>query len=81
MIREVRLRVENARVTLLVSLGDSALARARPDRALIYSERAMEQQPDREDVAQKLIDACARCRQEGYARRVRFRYGLPDPAA
>jgi hypothetical protein len=81
MIREVRLRVEDARGALLVSLGDSALARQRPDQALVYFERAIEQHPDREDVAQKLVEACGRCGQDGYARRVRLRYGLPDPAA
>src|ERR1035437_769430 len=64
-----------------LGLHSAALQRQRPDQALIYFERAMEQQPDREDVAQKLVEACGRCGQDGYARRVRLRYGLPDPAA
>ena len=81
VIRGARRKIEDARAQLLVALGESYLSRREPARAVRYLEEALDRQPEREEIAQKLADACSESGQGGYAKQVRLRYGLGDDEA
>jgi len=53
-VRELRQRAEDARVTILGALAANHLARHEAPAAIPLLERALERQPDREDMARKL---------------------------
>ena len=56
-VRELRHRVQTARVSLLVGLGDHYLAVRDPGRAAIAFEEAFALQPDRANLIRRLADA------------------------
>jgi len=54
LVRQLRQRAETARVDLMGALAANHMARQEPSRAIPLLERALERQPDREDLARKL---------------------------
>jgi hypothetical protein len=81
VIRDARRKIENARARLLVALGDSYVRRREPVRAVRYLEEALDRQPESEETARMLVEACSQSGQGGYAKQVRLRYGLGDDGA
>ena len=53
----LRAAAETARVDLMGALAANHLARQEPHKAIPLLERALERQPDREDLARKLVAA------------------------
>jgi len=81
LVRHVRQRLEEARVTLLAALGDHELAARNPGPAVLALEEAYELRPDRLDVVSKLIDALEAGGQHGRAKELRRRgLGRDQPA-
>ena len=81
LVRQVRQRLEEARVTLLAALGDHELAARNPGQAVLALEEAYELRPDRLDVVSKLIDALEAGGQQGRAKELRRRgLGRDQPA-
>ena len=73
LVRQLRQRLEEARVTLLATLGDHHLAARNPGQAVLALEEAYELRPERLDVVSKLIDALEAGGQQGRAKELRRR--------
>ena len=80
LVRDLRLKAEDARVTLLAALARNLVARREPARAVPLLERALERRPDREDLALNLRAAYLETGQVGRASAVERDYSLePQP--
>ena len=73
LVRQLRQRLEEARVTLLATLGDHHLAARNPGQAVLALEEAYELRPERLDVVSKLIDALEAGGQQSRAKELRRR--------
>ena len=51
IVRDLKMKVEDARVTLLAALAKDRMARRDPGKAIPLLEQALERRPDREDLA------------------------------
>lgn len=76
LVRQVRQRLEDSRITLLVALGEHHLSARNPGQAVLALEEAYELRPDRVDVVSKLIDALEAAGQGTRAKELRGRSQL-----
>ena len=75
-VRELRQRAEDARVTILGALAANHLARRDPSAAIPLLERALERQPEREDVARQLLKGYAETGQHARAAELQKAHAL-----
>ncbi|MHB8588131.1 MAG: bacterial transcriptional activator domain-containing protein [Candidatus Dormibacteraceae bacterium] len=75
-VRELRQRAEEARVTILGALAANHLARHEPQAAIPLLERALERQPEREDLARRLRMAYLETGQHGRAAEIQRDHAL-----
>ena len=80
-VRDLRRRVQTAKVSLLVGLGDHYLAVRDPGRAAIAFEEAFVLQPDRTNVIRRLADALDGAGQRSRADEIRRTYREGDSAS
>jgi DNA-binding SARP family transcriptional activator len=76
VIADLRRRVEDARSSLLRSLGEGYLAHANPEAAIGALERALEHTPDDESVARSLVAACLQSGRLARAEQLRKEFSL-----
>ena len=76
LIRDLRVRAEDARVALLAALAQNQMARRDPARAIPLLEQALERRPDREDLALNLRAAYLETGQVGRATALENEYSL-----
>ncbi len=76
LVRDLRGRAEDARVTLLGALAQNRIARRDAGRAIPLLEQALERRPDREDLALNLRAAYLETGQVGRAAALQREYGL-----
>jgi len=76
LIRDLRVRAEDARVALLAALAQNQIARRDPARAIPLLEQALERRPDREDLALNLRAAYLETGQVGRATALENEYSL-----
>jgi hypothetical protein len=76
LVRDLRLKAEDARVTLLAALARNRMARREPAKAVPLLEQALERRPDREDLALNLRAAYLETGQIGRASAVEREYSL-----
>jgi DNA-binding SARP family transcriptional activator len=76
LVRDIRGRAEDARVTLLAALAQNRIARRDAGRAIPLLEQALERRPDREDLALNLRAAYLETGQIGRAAALQREYGL-----
>ena len=80
VVRDLRLKAEDARVALLAALALNRMARRDPGRAIPLLEQALERRPDREDLALNLRAAYLETGQVGRATALQREYSLePKP--
>jgi hypothetical protein len=78
-VRLLRKVAETARIDVMGALAANYLARQEPRKAIPLLERALEQQPEREDLARKLVAAYMETGQHAKAAELQTDHGIGHP--